>query len=68
MLPDVAKNGVRWDLLRGAMPVELTSLPLRAFGRGRFYRVTLTGGSEELAGQVASLILKDDWRWGEENP
>lgn len=31
---------------------------VRAFGWGRSYKVTLTRGSVELAGQVASLILK----------
>lgn len=36
----------RWDLPKGTIPVELTQpCPVRPFGRGRSYRVTLSPGA-----------------------
>lgn len=58
MLPDVAKK-IELD---GIFPERqyLWSWQQRASGTGRSYRVTLTRGSEELTGQAASLILKQE--------
>lgn len=66
------KDGVRWNLPRGSIPVELTQpCSMRAFGRGRPYRVTLSAGAQRRSLAMlpsAGPLLSWKWGWGEEKP